>query len=498
MKSNITSRQDTKSLYNNLKKANQTYWFFNSSNFFVSQWLSIEDRVEFEREIRIRRQKGDMEFAPLEKKLRRKAYLACNKLIKQENVAAVNTVKAWFGVGKTSVPKREHILRMGLAGKLGVEKTQEYLTKGILQPGIQVNDFRECIILYCLKHKLSVNESEDMITYFYRNLEKNTPFEQKTHTEQILKLMKEHMEDTKDEYLNWMIDNVSLFKGYGKTAYNYFKNMKEEMLHLVRKDAKESLMRELSESGFHCTGEENCKKEILAYINGGKSIFSGEKKKMLLELYWMAFDSKEKNTDFLAELYSSAIDFEGNTLSKRRIHYFDKNTFFLPEEIVFMTEKHVSQLLSIAVQKEKTIRLQALQVRLEQMDDRELCDQDALGLIGKKEEETITVKEMRGVLKKLLKHQEQRCEQIQRDDLLPLILWVFQKKHQSKLQKNNEKYDATVAKTSFQREANEILEACNMEKISKEYVLDYLLLATFGKQDMYSLADLIELSKNLS
>ena len=98
----------------------------------------------------------------------------------------------------------------------------------------------------------------------------------------------------------------------------------------------------------------------------------------------------------------------------------------------------------------------------------------------------------RNLLRKLLTMQEQRCHIVQRDDLLPLIHYVAQRKYEQLIQEQNESYHSENAKIFFIQMADTILLECRMAPISEKYHLDYLLLSCYGEDYMYSLADVIE------
>ena len=101
------------------------------------------------------KEKGrDISFAPMSKetkqRLREEAYLNFYRRVKVENVASRVTIKKWFGLNGYVRPKREQIFKLAFALSLDEEGLQEYLIKGIRQPGIQINDYREMIYLYGL------------------------------------------------------------------------------------------------------------------------------------------------------------------------------------------------------------------------------------------------------------------------------------------------------------------------------------------------------------
>jgi hypothetical protein len=155
-----------------------------------------------------------------------------------------------------------------------------------------------------------------------------------------------------------------------------------------------------------------------------------------------------------------------------------------------MTDKYVSQIVGVAQHKEKEIRLSQALGSLEKRED---CPEwiDRL-LLEYGIEPPREVKKTKELLRKLVKTQEQRCHIVQREDLLPLIHYVAQKKYEVTLQGQSDRYRCEDAKIFFIQMADTILAECKMAPISEEYQLDYLLLSCYGKDYMYSLADVIE------
>ena len=80
---------------------------------------------------------------------------------------------------------------------------------------------------------------------------------------------------------------------------------------------------------------------------------------------------------------------------------------------------------------------------------------------------------------------------ITRQDILPLILCLSQKRYARRMESEN--YDEKKAKKEFIDFANHILNACQMAPVEEEkYELDGVLCGCFQKDEMYSLADVLE------
>ena len=194
------------------------------------------------------------------------------------------------------------------------------------------------------------------------------------------------------------------------------------------------------------------KKTIPKYL---KSIYcnkndnlSEQMKKTIHELVEISNISTNSNTELLAELYT---DLKNRTRqeNKRRKQ----------GEIRLMDDKYLSDLLNVSLQKEKLMHL----IVTPNLDNRD----------------------------ELIKQQKRRCLLITRQDLLPLILCLSQKRYVRRMESEN--YDAVKAKAEFIDFANHILNACQMAPIDEnKYELDGILCGCFQKDEMYSLADTLE------
>ena len=158
--------------------------------------------------------------------------------------------------------------------------------------------------------------------------------------------------------------------------------------------------------------------------------------------------SLNSNTELLAEMYTD-LKQRMKLDNKRRVH----------SEVRLMDDKYLSDLLNVGVQKEKLMKL-IVTPNLENRD-------------------------------KLIKEQQRRCSLITRQDILPLILCLSQKRYARRMESEN--YDAKKAKKEFIDFANHILNACKMAPVEEEkYELDGVLCGCFQKDEMYSLADVLE------
>ena len=492
---------DTHMIHRKLKRLNEETLFSDFGSFMIEKYLTETEKKSDSKKAFHQKEREDVQS-----KLREEAYGFLYNKIKNKGVAARVTIKNWFQKGMKNKPKRIQICRLALALQLSKEELEEYFTRGIYEPGLQINDYREALLLYCLEHKLSIPDWQDMLLVFEGQVNKKTVIAQKTHTLLLWKMYHANKDKSREEFLLWMCESAEFFKGYSNVTLKCFKQYKSEVLSYIRKDAKERLLTLLEETDFweernrEDILEEQLEEEVTRYLKNAKrrkKTFSltPEMVEMIRELNWTAFSSKEKNRDLLAELYASAIEFsEEKRFKGRKIIYRSREDFLLPNNIYFITEKYLSQLMGIAQQKEKEIRLSQVIGSLHGKKGEEKCPQELLEILTEVgcEPAGETVAEVSKELKKILVHQEQRCQLVQRDDLLPLVHYVAQRRYYQRIEGDLEKYRQDEAKSFFESLANAVLTECQMAPLSEEYQLDYLLLACYGKNDMYSMSDLIE------
>lgn len=451
----------------------------------------------------------DISFEPMSKerkqRLQKEAYLNFYRKVKAENVASRVTIKKWFGLNGYVRPKREHIFKLAFALTLDEEELQEYLIKGIRQPGIQINDYREMIYLYGLERALSYEDCVDMIRAFEVQMYRDTVFAQSTHTQQLWNMYRKNCNQPKEKFLSWMCKNAGFFKGYSKVALKHFMEVKSEALKYIRLNAKESLFEYLAETDFPAWAKQNgiapeeYGENISRYLkNMSRRKERGELaetlKANILEQNRVAYSSRDKMTELLAELYSPALESGKGPFQTKRIQFKDRTKFFLPDEIFFMTDKHMSQIVSIAEQKEKEIRMSQALGSLEASEKTEgICPEWIRDLLtGYGFQPPKDAEQAKKFLRGALRTQKQRCHLVQREDLLPLIHYVAQKRYDKMQREQGMDYQCEDARIFFIQMADEILTECQMAPVSEAYQLDYLLLFCYMEEDMYSLADIIE------
>ena len=153
---------------------------------------------------------------------------------------------------------------------------RELLVYVTCEPDFQVNDYREMIFLYGFYHHLSYAKCLTMVDKFESSLPLEFSLKQQNRTNNIWKEYGKNCELAADDFLQWMLERVEDFKGYSKTVLDYFKTIKEEVIHEIKKDAKDYLETLLAETSFERWEQKwhmntkNRKKTIPKYL---KSIY---------------------------------------------------------------------------------------------------------------------------------------------------------------------------------------------------------------------------------
>ncbi len=408
--------------------------FFNFDNYIVSRMLQLpSDKV-----------------INLTEEQREEAYQIFLEKTGQEKVASAQTIKKWFGIGGYSKPNRENMIRLFFALGLSGDEAREWMVKGALEPDFQVNDFCELIYLYGLKKHLSYQKCQEMIETFISHLSVDMEIHQHNNTNEIWHSYGEKNYLEPDEFLEWMYTIKEELKGYSMTVLNYFKDLKTEILREVQWEARKDLDLLLAETGFIRMETErklpyiNRKKAIQRYLrrceSGKGDNISQDLIKCIRELLPMAELSLDSGTIFLSELFSYK-----NGGNGRR----NKN------DIRIMDDKYLSEILNISLQKERELKM----------------------LIN-------------GADKSALKEQKKRCRLIGRQELLPLILCVSQKRY---LREHGDiDYNYVEARQQFETFANRILVACNMQPLQVDKLeLDTLLSRCYEEDEMVEFSEMV-------
>lgn len=436
---------------------------------------------------------------------RKSAYKNVRKKIRGKNVAESSTIQSWFGIKKRTTPDREHAFRLALALELSPSQLEEYLQKGLLMPGVQINDYQETIYLYGLENHLTWEECQGMIHVFEYHMNQDVVLEQKTHTNELWASYEEWNGLDKEHFLKKMMDKAGMFKGYGRTALKYFTGYKNEILKYVREEAALRLQQELQGSGFYQWARENdivsgeYKDAIRRYVKNEtrrkNPRITKEKWKEIEHYYWKAYGIQERNTDFIEQM-RPGVRWATVEMKESKNPYIEREKFQLPDSVRLFSKNYLSRLLLVGMQTEKQIRLSygLAQIRYDKDDEKipvwlmEYLKDEGILKSGQRE---LLCAEARKLLEKQIKNQKKRRRLVQREDLLPLILGVAQNRYNA-LWQRAEEYDREKAKRFFVDLANVTLTACHMAPINEEYELDSWLLNCYDEEEMYSFVEMLE------
>lgn len=464
--------------------------FHSFDSFLIKKWSEIET--------------GDL----MEK--RKSAYQNVRKKIKGKTVAEGSTIQSWFGLKKTTSPDREHIFRLALALELSPAQLEEYLQKGLLMPGVQINDYQETIYLYGLENHLTWEECQGMINVFEYHMSQDVVLEQKTHTNELWASYEEWHKLDKEHFLKKMYEKAGMFKGYGRTALKYFVAYKNEILEYVRDEAAVRLKQELQGSGFYEWARENgiaqeeYKEAIRRYVKNETRRkhprITKEKWKEIEHYYWKAYGIQERNTDFIEQM-RPGVRWATVEMKEGKNPYIERDKFQLPDTVKLFSKNYLSRLLLVGMQTEKQIRLSHGLAQIRYCKDEESCPEwlvDFLQEEGvlKSTQKNYSCGEVQKLLEKQIKSQKKRRRLVQREDLLPLILCVAQNRYNTFWQEQEE-YDREKAEKIFVDLANVTLTACHMAPINEEYELDAWLLECFGEEEMFSYMEMLEQNRIL-
>jgi hypothetical protein len=401
-------------------------------------------------------------------------------------------MKRWFGIGGFAEPDREQIYAMCFAMGLSERDAGRYLQEGIHEPSFQVNDYREVIFAYGLENHKTYEECLEMMEELEIETTEITDFLQGNHTNMLFEEFQEKKNMAQEEFQAWLRARFPYFKGYSKTALGYFEKYKTKILEYIREDAAEELERLLAETDYaqwsktHAVFLKNPRQKIRKYLSMSKTkrrvALSGDIQKNILEQMSVAYSKLEANTRLLSVVYPS-----GALWDKAR-----ENGIVTGHT---MNSKRLSDLQNVAVQKERYFHVLQAKRRLSRMSPQESCPAEIVEMVHQYErnkQAPDTAGQGLEWSKRYLSEHRRRCVQVQRNDLLPMILFVAQRKYLEEIQYRPEKYNRQDALTVFEDMANATLTACSMETLSEQYAIDCLLKHCYQKEEMYSYCDLLE------
>ncbi len=400
--------------------------------------------------------------------------------------ASIPTMKKWFGIGGVSIPRREQLYEICFYLHASVEEAEVLLTQGIKEPSFQINDYHETIYLYGLENSMEFAACQEMIAQYEVALQEDMVI---CHTHTTHELMRQFLRKKSlnpQQFLEWMLENQVFFKGYSKTTLDYMVRYRRLIVKHIREDSAICLNGLLNDTGYAAWKKRQFRREkeeeaIRRYIYSARDL-DVSLRKSILELVQIVYSEAEPNTLVIREVFS---EYAATQLRQN-----------LPDGMILrMTEKRLSDLFNVSIQKERQIRVtQALSV-LKNGDDEMECPDWIRELVKEysgKSCEVQTVRQAKKWLSDYTKEHRRRSLLVQRGDLLPLILYVVQNHYLDEIAYDMTAYRKEDALTSFKEVANSTLAACNMALLDEKYMLDRILLDCFHETGMYSYAEALD------
>lgn len=401
---------------------------------------------------------------------RRVAYKTLYDKIKNAHIASRQTVRRWFGIGgECSIPSRESILKVALATELSAEEATEYLQRGISQPGFQANDYQEFIVMYCLDNRYGLETCQRMIDFYEQKSQFQGKWKQISCTTWLHDQYHIVKSYTPEDFLVWMHKNQKYFKGYSMTVLNCYRQLIGQCLSIMRRDIGEMLVRALRNEGFfdwfyadgseETYGAEDIERFVKNKLRLRKNPMSAQSAGEIRNMVSIVYAPQGRISDLILEIYSTMPGRKKNN---------GKNMIYnaLGNQIKRVDNKYISELLNMAILKEKQM---ALQMETAQESDEKVKKQK----------------------QKELRKFKQRIHLIQRSDLLVLVQYIVYQSTQKKVLQG-EDYDVSLVRKEFRDYADQILELCQMRKLDEAYMLDFVLLSCFDREEMYLFCDVIE------
>lgn len=168
----------------------------------------------------------------------REAFLEFRRRTHRADIASLPTMRRWFGIGTFHKPTREHVIHMCFALDLSEEQAQEYLKKGLSEPGFQVNNYQELIFLYGIVNHYTYEECLSMMRQFEQNFDREFTYSNHAATQQINQKFEQVKLYPRDEFLLWMADHADWFKGYSRTTLDYLIQYRKIILTAARKESR--------------------------------------------------------------------------------------------------------------------------------------------------------------------------------------------------------------------------------------------------------------------
>lgn len=424
------------------------------------------------------------------KELRHQALLEFRKKTGRNNIATLPTIRRWFGTNSYRRPSREQVYKICFALGADREKTSEYLTVGLGEPCFQINDYSEMIFLYGIDNKLTYEDCEQMIAMFEESMGEDISFDGIHPTDEMWSLYEAKMNLPKEKFMQWMISHAEWFRGYSCTMLRYVKTIKSKIVKEIKYDSSKRLEDLLKEAGYYAWRKvhNDDKSERIMIQNFVKSYKGSKFYKVseslgqnILELCNIVYETRETNRKVLDTIYSPV----KRTWKQKRIN---------PDEPLYvMGEKYMSDLLRVPMWKEKMINCQRALRILSKINENNKTPDWILNLCKDLQGDCNmmfdTVSGAKHIINEYMRENQRRCILLQRNDLMPMILYLAQSKY---VHEHPNEYKKDEAKIAFVTLADTVLTACYMEPFNEKYELDALLSTCFQEDEMYSYSDLLD------
>lgn len=429
----------------------------------------------------------DYSVIKINKETRLEAYYHFCEITGHRKFAASPTIKRWFGINGYAVPRREKIFEIAYALSMTESELTEWLMDGLGECDVQFNDYHEVIWLYGLVNKMTWENAEKDIEEYENRLNIGEGLK-KTHTTNYLTeqfdLRKENDEQL---FMDWMYSNASSFKGYSLTTLDYLGIYKDIITEYVCNEAFVRLRDLLSETDFYAWSKrrkadenQHIVQKYLYYLKRKRDRkVSEDLIENIRELNRIAHMSDNSGQKILSEIFSTS---KANN------------------EFGNLTQKHLSDLLNLPLQIERSMRAGIALNELKDKKGEEKCPVWITEFIESCVQKKVELKDTEVAVEwlRIFKAENhRRCRLVQRKDILPMILYVAQHRYIEKNDKEKKDYEQEEAKNYFIELANATLSACGMTSISKKIKLDMLLLSTFQKEEMYSYSEVIDVISEL-
>lgn len=402
--------------------------------------------------------------------------------------ASFPTMQKWFGLGGYAEPGRSQIFEFAFFLPLSPEELNQFLQCGLRAPAIQINDYQETIFWYGLENSYTYEKCMELILNFECHMTADIEIQHISQTGDLLRQFQLKKNLSEEQFMGWMMANAGAFKGYSQTTLNYLIKYKKTILKHARLEQKESLETALSDTDYASWKAKHrlrLKSEpegdkIRQYIYNNRKLPEEQRKEILNMVSFVYFED-DSNVRLISEIFS-----------KKSVpgKYYPS--------LHVMTEKYLSDLLNVAVHKEREIRMIQAERYLETMHDtpKDPCPE---WIIMRIQEYTgnlcggrATVEEALSCISMYRKEHKRRLVQIDRSDLLPFVQCVALQCYMESIQYESDQYDFREARKQFIELADQTLTACNMARFSEEYELDALLLAGFQENECYLYGEMLE------